>query len=471
MDKEISGHGVFIYDAQQTIARYGSIDMVINALKECDMQHAWVRIHGVSPLSSTALTHALINSLRDNGIAVAGWGWCQGAQIEAEVELAITSIREFNLKHYIADIEDGVHNSKWTAAEVKSFLKPIREEFNNAKIGVSTFGFIPYHKPELMKAAEEFADFFAPQVYWFWHPSSKILKNVGETPEKYPLDSSTSYTRLCISEWKKVVNKPLVITGQAYWGEIPGYNQAIAESKLKSFIDNFNDWGKIQGFNWWHLGGKSQEAMSFAMFQNIKNAHLNKKFSTSSTTTQPTTTTAAGTVVAIRSYAEQNAKDKICSTEGVKGISRQIFSILLEVMGTELVSCEDFVEVTGPSCIPFLQPAAAKTLKKAVDEFGEKPKLLHAYRTIAQQYVLYYWFRNGLCNITLAAPLGSSPHEQAIAIDIQENARWRKVLKKHNWRWRGPKDPGHFTYVGGNVSPRIRTEGIRAFHPTSLESK
>ena len=125
MDKEISGHGVFIYDAQQTIARYGSIDLLISALKECDMQHAWVRIHGVTALSSPEITHSLINSLRNNGIAVAGWGWCQGAQIEADVEMAITAIKEFNLKHYIADIEDGVHNAKWTVAEVKAFLKPI----------------------------------------------------------------------------------------------------------------------------------------------------------------------------------------------------------------------------------------------------------------------------------------------------------------------------------------------------------
>ena len=72
-------------------------------------------------------------------------------------------------------------------------------------------------------------------------------------------------------------------------------------------------------------------------------------------------------------------------------------------------------------------------LALAVAEKGEKPIVVHAYRTLAHQYVLYYWFNHHqLCGITPAATPGSSPHEQGIAIDIQENAKWRAVLKKHN---------------------------------------
>ncbi len=43
MEKAVSGHGVFIYDAASTIARYGLAAMVATAVKECDMQHAWAR--------------------------------------------------------------------------------------------------------------------------------------------------------------------------------------------------------------------------------------------------------------------------------------------------------------------------------------------------------------------------------------------------------------------------------------------
>lgn len=165
----------------------------------------------------------------------------------------------------------------------------------------------------------------------------------------------------------------------------------------------------------------------------------------------------------VREYTIASANDGSCSTGGVKGLSLQIFSLLHPVVSDELVSCEDLVEVVGPSAIPYLQPAAKDALERAIEEKGEKPKLLHAYRTLAQQFVLYHWFRTGKCGITLAAPLGASPHEKAIAIDIRNNAAWRDVLRRHNWRWRGPSDPGHFTYIGNGISTGIKKEGIRAF--------
>jgi hypothetical protein len=34
----------------------------------------------------------------------------------------------------------------------------------------------------------------------------------------------------------------------------------------------------LQGLNWWHLGGKGQDAMSFAMFQALRTAKLNDRF-------------------------------------------------------------------------------------------------------------------------------------------------------------------------------------------------
>jgi hypothetical protein len=129
-----------------------------------------------------------------------------------------------------------------------------------------------------MQAAEPFVDFFAPQVYWFMYPTLKLLNAVGATPAQYPLNSPASYAKLCLAQWRKIVSKPIVLTGQAYWGENPDYDQGLAEAKLNSFLTNFDAWGKIQGLNWWHLGGKSQEAMSFGMYQAIKAAHLNGKF-------------------------------------------------------------------------------------------------------------------------------------------------------------------------------------------------
>lgn len=160
----------------------------------------------------------------------------------------------------------------------------------------------------------------------------------------------------------------------------------------------------------------------------------------------------------IRQYAVNH-----CNTEGARGLSDQIFSTLLPAVGGSLVPCTDIVNVVGASSIPYLQPAAKAALEAAVNDKGSRPRLLHAVRTVAQQYLLYYWFRHQRCGITLAAPPGDSPHELGIAIDIENNAQWRAVLANHRWRWRGQSDPGHFTYIGGGLDPQIRKENIRAF--------
>jgi len=167
MEQAVSGHGVFIYDAAATIARYGSAALVATAVKECNMQHAWVRIHSATQPEPVTSTVTLIAALKQANIGVAGWGWCQGDNVNVEVELALTTLNEFGLEHYVADVEDGVHTANWTSAEVRAFFKALRQDLPNAQIGLSTFGFIPWHKPQLMKAAEPFVDFFAPQTYWF----------------------------------------------------------------------------------------------------------------------------------------------------------------------------------------------------------------------------------------------------------------------------------------------------------------
>jgi hypothetical protein len=165
----------------------------------------------------------------------------------------------------------------------------------------------------------------------------------------------------------------------------------------------------------------------------------------------------------VRQYAIDRAGGE-CNTEGVRPLNDQIFALAQPVLINDLVPCDDIVQVTGASAIPFLQPAAKEALAAAVAEKGQPPRLIHAYRTLAHQYVLYYWFNHHqLCGITLAATPGSSPHEQGIAIDIEENLKWRAVLAKHNWRWRGKTDPGHFTYIGPHVTANVRKESIRAF--------
>ncbi len=277
--KSMSGHGTFIYNATATISRYGSPESVAFAVRELDMQHVWVRIHGARQMHATEPTLSLVRALQNEGIGVAGWGWCQGDDVSEEANLALNALTRFGLTDYIADIEHGVSGAYWTKEEIRTFFSTVREGLaEESKIALSTHAFVIWHKPELMQEADQFVDYFAPQVYWFWYPSAKMLKVSGVSSNDYPLNDPASYMRLCILLWRRITEKPLIAAGQSYWGEAEDFTRTVAENKLQSFLSTFNEWESLQGLNWWHLGGKSQNAMSFSMFNAVKEANLNSHF-------------------------------------------------------------------------------------------------------------------------------------------------------------------------------------------------
>ncbi len=153
-----------------------------------------------------------------------------------------------------------------------------------------------------------------------------------------------------------------------------------------------------------------------------------------------------------------------CDTSGLAGLSKQIAHTLLDSLTPgKVIDISNEVLITGPTTLPYLQTQAANALIAAIQEKGEKPRLVHALRVLPQQYAVYYWYTHGkACGVVLAASPGSSPHERAIAVDIEDHANWITVLKKHNWIWRGTADPPHFNYHGGQ-DPDFGRDGIRAF--------
>ncbi len=275
--KAMSGHGTFIYEPDEVIQQYGSAQKVAAAMNELDMQHAWIRIHDKSKIYDLEPTRTLIQALKSAGIYVAGWGWCQGEDVEKEAKLALDALNRFSLEHYVADIEHEVNGANWTDAKINKFFTKLRSGLSNtAKVALSTHGFIIWHKPDLMKTAEQYVDYFAPQIYWFSFPSNNLLDAASVSSQNYPLNNPASYMRLCLKVWRDITQKPLIVAGQAYWEE--GISRDKADQKLKLFLSNFSDWTKLQGLNWWHLGGQNQAAMSSTMFSSLKEAKLNSKF-------------------------------------------------------------------------------------------------------------------------------------------------------------------------------------------------
>ena len=151
-------------------------------------------------------------------------------------------------------------------------------------------------------------------------------------------------------------------------------------------------------------------------------------------------------------------------TSVVNGLSRQIISEMNLLISNVMVSFDDLnVEDVGSAVFRFLQPAAKESLRLAIKERDQKLKIRSAYRTIAQQYILYRQFLRGLCNIGRAAKPSFSNHEDGLAFDTPDFDVWKTVLEKYDWEWYGSGDRVHFTYVGSGVRDDIGNIGVKAF--------
>ncbi|VAX21471.1 hypothetical protein MNBD_NITROSPINAE03-1528, partial [hydrothermal vent metagenome] len=174
-------HGTFFYSIPDAIERFGDIDGLVERVERCDMTHAWLRGHGRRSLyGDKEQNKEVIAALEERGVAVAIWGWLQGEDIEREAELALSAIDTYGLPGYVANIEQGTNGSDWSVDKIEKLILAVRKGMpDDGAIGVSSFGLIGWHRPELMKAVDEMVDMFAPQVYWFWYPDQKMVDQFG----------------------------------------------------------------------------------------------------------------------------------------------------------------------------------------------------------------------------------------------------------------------------------------------------
>ncbi|CCD91662.1 hypothetical protein BRAO375_1650018 [Bradyrhizobium sp. ORS 375] len=281
--KAFRKHGTYVYEVPATIARYGTTALTIEAMKEAQMSHAWVRIHaqGPYPTNEKRSIAAFIDALKKADIAVAGWGWCQGSDATADAKLAVKELKSFGLSDYVADIEHGVHGANWELSEITNFCTRVRAGVSGS-FGITTFPLIDWHEPELMTAALSIVDMFNPQIYWHHFPNKKMVTQFKRSGgAAYRQNQAPEYVDLCLDRWTKLmggVQKDIVVTGQAYWGEgVPPFSQQAAEDKLDEFLPGWSGYGRIIGMNWWHFGGGS--SMSHRMRNSINKAGLgNKKY-------------------------------------------------------------------------------------------------------------------------------------------------------------------------------------------------
>ncbi|MBZ0236613.1 MAG: M15 family metallopeptidase, partial [Deltaproteobacteria bacterium] len=152
-----------------------------------------------------------------------------------------------------------------------------------------------------------------------------------------------------------------------------------------------------------------------------------------------------------------------CATAVVIELSRQIAAEVDCMSPGQLVPFAEGGDIVfaGSAVLPYVSETAREDLYAAVAAgAGMSLQVTSAYRTVAQQYLLYRWFQLGRCGITAAATPGGSNHESGRAIDVSNYSAWVSTLADHAWDQTVPGDPVHFDH---QQSPDIRGTDVLAF--------
>lgn len=147
-----------------------------------------------------------------------------------------------------------------------------------------------------------------------------------------------------------------------------------------------------------------------------------------------------------------------CATNAVAALSTQLVEEIQCLRPGTLKRIDGIAGLSlGSSVFPYLQTPAAEAVIAAQKARGATMSVNSALRSLAQQYLLYRWYKTGRCGIGLAASPGKSNHESALAVDIGDNASWRTTMATKEMRWLGSSDPVHFDYVGAG---RVELRGL-----------
>lgn len=167
--------------------------------------------------------------------------------------------------------------------------------------------------------------------------------------------------------------------------------------------------------------------------------------------------------------------DASCSTSDVRGLSLQIIAQGQCIEPDAYVPVPDLENFSfGASVNAFLEAPARDALVAAGQSTGMSITFNSMLRTVDSQYLLYRWYQQGRCGISLAASPGTSNHETGLAFDTSQYSAWRSLLESHGFRWLGGNDPVHFDYVGAGAID-YRGVDVQAFqilwnrnHPDDL---
>ncbi|MBD2183406.1 peptidoglycan-binding protein [Planktothrix sp. FACHB-1355] len=145
------------------------------------------------------------------------------------------------------------------------------------------------------------------------------------------------------------------------------------------------------------------------------------------------------------------------NTSVVNALSQQLIYQINLIVPDALVSFDDLDVKLGDAAYPFVPPTAKQALQKAIQNRGKRLVVNSAYRTLAQQMLLFKWL-NGRSPV--ARP-GESNHQSGLALDIEDREGWLPFLKGSGWQPLAG-DPPHIDYQGAGAKD-LREATIKAF--------
>ena len=151
-----------------------------------------------------------------------------------------------------------------------------------------------------------------------------------------------------------------------------------------------------------------------------------------------------------------------CSTSGVQSLDQQLIQQINRIAPGLLVDFSHLNVDCGAGCHPFLQAPAVEALEKAIAIRRKKMIVNSAYRSLAQQAILYAHYKHRRCGIRAAAVPGSSNHNTALSLDIEDPQEWKPYLERYGWDWIGSFDPMHFDFKGAGCK-NLAHLSIKAF--------
>ena len=149
-----------------------------------------------------------------------------------------------------------------------------------------------------------------------------------------------------------------------------------------------------------------------------------------------------------------------CSTAVVLGLSRQIADQISCDNKSWLVpfSPSSNIVLTSSAVLPYLAANAKADLQTVAA--SRTVQINSAFRTVAQQYLLYRWYQAGRCGIAAAATPGRSNHESGRALDVANWSGLTSAMSANGWAHDVPGDDVHFDHL---ASVDIRGKDVLAF--------